>query len=64
MAQHTAQNFETSNCRQIEHGNPNITQQIQIFMLIQKQRFVDTLYGHKNTVPRIRFVNHIKTLLE
>ena len=23
-----------------------------------------TLYGHKKTVPRIRFVNHIKTLLE
>ena len=23
-----------------------------------------TLYGHKKTVPRIRFVNHIKTFLE
>ena len=39
IAQHTAQNFETPNCRDIDDGNPNI----QIFMLIQKQRFVSLL---------------------
>ena len=37
MAQPTAQKLETTNCRKIEIL---ITQQIQIFMLIQKQRFV------------------------
>ena len=39
MAQHTAQNFETSNCRTIDDGNPNNSANTDIYA------YSDTLFG-------------------